>query len=217
MKQRKVMINMKEANIPASILKLFLEESGHFDKEEKNDKPAFDLYQDSIYIYGLVKEQGSEKVLKDFLGKVADEYGLEAEPTLFANTLIKAFSSKNMDWNAVSKIIHCVLHYIEDYFTDENDEEDYAADEDYICEDDEDECDCCGHCDECEHDCCCGECEDCNCCHSSKSEDESAPSKVVQIIIFTTKSGQTFECGTDEDIASIKVVSSDGKMSIFNL
>lgn len=207
---------MEEANIFASLLKPLLEETGHFDKEEKNDKPAFDLYQDSIYIYGLVKEQGSEKVLEDFLGRVANIYGLEAEPTLFANTLIKAFSSKNMDWNAVSKIIHCVLHYIEDYFTDENDDEDYAADEDYICEDDENECDCCGYCDECEYDGN-GICEDCNCCRNSKSEDKSAPSKAVQTIIFTTRSGQTFECGTDEDIASIKVVSSDGKMSIFNL
>lgn len=215
---------MKEVNIPGSTLKLFLKESGHFDKEEKNDKPAFDLYQDSIYIYGLVKEQGSEKVLKDFLGKVANEYGLEAEPTLFASTLIKACSDKKLDWCAVSRVIQCVLDYIEDYFTDENDEEDCAADEDewaddedYICEDDEDECDCCGYYDECEHDCCCGECEDCNCYHSSKSEDKSAPSEVVQTITFTTKSGQTFGCRTDEDIVSIKVVSSDGKMSIFNL
>lgn len=200
---------MNEANIPATLMKLFLEESGHFDKEEKNTEPAFDLYQDSIYIYGLVKEQGSEKVLEDFLGRVADEYGLEAEPTLFASTLIKAFSSKNMDWNTVSKIIHCVLHYIEDYFTNENDEDEWADDEDYICEDDECEC-------ECECDGCCGECEDCSCCRNSKSEDKTASSKTVQTITFTTKSGQTFGCCTDEDIVSIKVVSND-KMSIFNL
>ena len=207
MKQRKVMINMNEANIPATLMKLFLEESGHFDKEEKNTEPAFILYQDSIYIYGLVKEQGSEKVLEDFLGKVADEYGLEAKPTLFASTLIKAFSSKNMDWNTVSKIIHCVLHYIEDYFTNENDEDECEC------------CGCCGECDECDCECdgCCGECEDCSCCRNSKSEDKTASSKTVQTITFTTKSGQTFGCCTDEDIVSIKVMSSDGKISIFNL
>lgn len=195
--KEKELIIMKEANIPASILKLFLEESGHFNEEEKNVEPTLDLYKDDTYLYGLVKEQGEEKVLEDFLNKVADEYGLEAEPTVYASNLIKVYSITKSDWNSASNIIHCVLNYIEDYnkWADEDEEDEFADEEN-------DECKNCVNC--------CGECECKNC-------ESTAESGNIQTITFTTKSGQVLSCCTDEDITSIKVVSSDGKMSIFNL
>ena len=181
-----------------NIIKALLEEIEHLNEEtkskeseEQNAEPALDLYKDDIYLYGLVKEQGGEKVLEDFFDKVADEYGLEAEPTVYASNLIKVYSTTKSSWNSVSNIIHCVLDYIEEYnkLADENEEND--------------ECKNCGKC-------CCGnkECKNC---------ESTAKSGNIQTITFTTKSGQVFGCCTDEDITSIKVMSSDGKMSIFNL
>ena len=188
-------------NLSALEIKALLEEIEHLNEETKskesetqNAEPTFDLYKDDIYLYGLVKEQGGEKVLEDFFDKVADEYGLEAEPTVYASNLIRVYSSTKSSWNSVSNIIHCVLNYIEEYnkLADE-DEEDEFADED------SDECKCeCGN----------KECKDC---------ESTAKSGNIQTITFTTKSGQVFGCCTDEDITSIKVVSSNGKMSIFNL
>lgn len=185
---------MKEANIPASILKLFLEESGHFNEENENEllEPSFDLYQNSSYIYGLVKKQGSKKVLEDFLNKIIATYGLEDETSIFASTLIDACSKKEQDWRAVDNLIHCILNYIDE---DTEEDEDYAVEED---EWDTDEC----------------ECE--NCCRGNNYE-PIAKSGNIQTVTFTTKSGQILGCCTDEDIVSIKVMSSNGKMSIFNL
>ena len=182
-------------------IKALLEEIEHLNEEtkskeseEQNAESTFDLYKDDIYLYGLVKEQGGEKVLEDFLNKVADEYGLEAEPTVYASKLIKLHSNAEKNWNSVNRIIQCVLRYIEEYnkLADE-DEEDEFADED------SDECECeCGN----------NECKNC---------ETTAKSGNIQTITFTTKSGQVLGCCTDEDITSIKVVSSDGKMSIFYL
>lgn len=172
------------------------EETKSKESEERNAEPTLDLYKDDMYLYGLVKEQGEEKVLEDFFNKVADEYGLEAEPIVYASKLIKLHSTTKSGWNSVSNIIHCVLNYIEEYnkLADEDeDEEDEFADED------SDECKCeCGN----------NEC---------KNYESTAKSGNIQTITFTTKSGQVFGCCTDEDITSIKVVSSNGKMSIFNL
>ena len=198
-------------------IKALLEEIEHFNEETKskesktqNAESTFDLYKDDTYLHGLVKEQGGEKVLSDFFDKVADEYGLEAEPTLFASNTIKHHSNAEKNWDSVSKIIQCILSYIEayNYWADE-DEEDEFADED------SDECKCeCGKCrcgSKCKcGSCCCGECECKNC-------ESTAKSGNIQTITFTTKSGQVLGCCTDEDITSIKVMSSDGKMSIFNL
>lgn len=188
-------------NIIALLMKALLEKDVHLNEEtkskennEQNTESTFDLYKDDTYLYGLVKEQGGEKVLEDFFDKVADEYGLEAEPTVYTSNLIKVYSTTKSGWNSVSNIIHCVLNYIEEYnkLTDE-DEEDEFADED------SDECKCeCGN----------NECKNC---------ETTAKSGNIQTITFTTKSGQVFGCCTDEDITSIKVVSSNGKMSIFNL
>ena len=50
-----------------------------------------------------------------------------------------------------------------------------------------------------------------------KNYESTAKSGNIQTITFTTKSGQVLGCCTDEDITSIKIISSDGKMSIFNL
>ena len=190
-----------------NIIKALLEEIEHLNEETKskesekqNAESTFDLYKDDTYLYGLVKEQGGEKVLEDFLDKVADEYGLEAEPTVYTSNLIKVYSTTKSGWNSVSNIIHCVLDYIEEYnkLTGE-DEEDEFADED------NDECKCeCGKC-------CCG--SKCEC----KNYETTAKSGNIQTITFTTKLGQVLGCCTDENITSIKVVSSDGKMSIFNL
>ena len=174
-----------------NIIKALLEGIEHLNEETKskesetqNAESTFDLYKDGMYLYGLVKEQGGEKVLNDFLNKVVDEYGLEAEPTVYASKLIKLHSNTEKNWNSVSRIIQCVLRYIEDY--------NYWADEEekMNCRQREDECK--------------------NCETTAKSEN-------IQTITFTTKSGQVLGCCTDEDITSIKVVSSNGKMSIFNL
>ena len=187
-------------------IKALLEEIEHLNEETKskesetqNAESTFDLYKDDMYLYGLVKEQGGEKVLEDFFDKVADEYGLEAEPTVYASNLIKVYSTTKSGWNSVSNIIHCVLNYIEEYnkLADEDDEDEFADEE-------SDECKCeCGKC-------CCGskECKNC---------ETMAKSGNIQTITFTTKSGQVFGCCTDEGITSIKVISSNGKMSIFNL
>ena len=194
-------------NIIALLMKALLEKDEHLNEEtkskeseEQNAEPTLDLYKDDMYLYGLVKEQGGEKVLEDFFDKVADEYGLEPEPTVYTSNLIKVYSTTKSGWNSVSNIIHCVLNYIEEYNKlAGEDEEDEFADED------SDECECeCGSC------CCCGnnECKNC---------ETTAKSGNIQTITFTTKSGQILGCCTDEDITSIKVVSSDGKMSIFNL
>ena len=85
---------MKEINIPLMLMKRFLKESGHFDEENKNEllEPSFDLYQNSSYIYGLVKKQGSKKVLEDFLNKIVATYGPEDEASIFASTLIDAYT-----------------------------------------------------------------------------------------------------------------------------
>lgn len=179
-----------------------------YGEEEKDAEAPFDLYKDSIYVYGLVKEQGTEKVLKDFLGRVADEYGVEAEPTLFASSLIKCCNSlieacpdEKMDWNGVNRIIECVFDYIENYFNDEDeeidDEEDYTVEEDEWTNNE----DCMNY----NHNC------NCSVCNSA------IPSDNIQTVTFTTKSGGTLSCCTDEDIVSIKVESSNGKISIFNL
>ena len=199
-------------SLSALEIKALLEEIEHLNEEtkskeseEQNAEPTLDLYKDDTYLYGLVKEQGGEKVLEDFFDKVADEYGLEAEPTLFASNTIKHHSNAEKNWDSVSKIIQCILSYIEayNYWADE-DEEDEFADED------SDECKCeCGKC-RCGCECECGskECKNC---------ETTAKSGNIQTITFTTKSGQVFGYCTDEGITSIKVVSSDGKMSIFNL
>ena len=198
--KEKEMIIMKN-NLSALEIKALLEEIEHLNEEtkskeseEQNAESTFDLYKDDIYLYGLVKEQGGEKVLKDFFNKVADEYGLEAEPTVYASNLIKVYSTTKSGWNSVSNIIHCVLDYIEEYNKlAGEDEEDEFADED------SDECKCeCGN-------------------NEYKNYKSTAKSGNIQTITFTTKSGQVFGCCTDEGITSIKVVSSDGKMSIFNL
>lgn len=183
------------------------EETKSKESEEQNTGSALDLYKDDIYLYGLVKEQGEEKVLEDFLNKVANEYGLEAEPTVYASNLIKVYSITKSGWNSASNIIHCVLNYIEDYnkWADEDEEDEFADEE-------SDECkDCINCCDDCE----CGKC----CCGSNECEnlESAAKSGNTQIISFTTKSGQILDCCTDEDIVSIKIRSSDGKMSVFNL
>lgn len=187
-------------------IKALLEEIEHLNEETKskeseaqNAESTFDLYKDDIYLYGLVKEQGGEKVLEDFFDKVADEYGLEAEPTVYTSNLIKVYSTTKSGWNSVSNIIHCVLGYIEEYNKlVDKDEEDEFADED------SDECKYeCGNC-------CCGNNECKNCETTAKPEN-------IQTITFSTKSGQVLGCCTDEDITSIKVVSSIWKMSIFNL
>ena len=211
--KEKELITMENI-LSALEIKTLLEELEHLNEETKskeseaqNAEPALDLYKDDIYLYGLVKERGGEKVLEDFLNKIADEYGLEAEPTVYASKLIKLHSNAEKNWNSVSRIIHCVLNYIEDYnkWADE-DEEDESADE----ESDECKCKCeCGKC-RCGSKCECGnnECKNC---------ETTAKSGNIQTITFTTKSGQVLGCCTDEDITSIKVVSSNGKMSIFNL
>lgn len=198
-------------NIIALLMKALLEKDEHLNEETKskesekqNAESTFDLYKDDIYLYGLVEEQGGEKVLEDFFDKVADEYGLEAEPTVYASNIIKVYSTTKSDWNSVSYIIHCVLNYIEEYnkLADEDeDEEDEFADED------SDECKNCVNC--------CGECGCGN--KECKNCETTAKSGNIQTITFTTKSGQVFGCCTDEDITSIKVISSNGKMSIFNL
>ena len=183
-------------------IKALLEEIEHLNEETKskesetqNAESTLDLYRDDMYLYGLVKKQGEEKVLEDFLNKVADEYGLEAGPTVYASNLIKIYSITKSGWNSASNIIHCVLNYIEDYnkWTDEDEEDEFADEE-------SDEC---------------NECK--NCCDECKNYETTAKSGNIQTITFTTKSGQVLGCCTDEGITSIKVVSSDGKMSIFNL
>ena len=201
-------------NLSALEIKALLEEIEHLNEETKSKESeaqsaesTFDLYKDDMYLYGLVKEQGEEKVLEDFLNKVADEYGLEAEPTVYASNLIKVYSITKSGWNSASNIIHCVLDYIEDYNKwadeDENEEDEFADEEN-------DECKCeCGKC-RCGSKCECGN-DEC------KNYETTAKSGNIQTITFTTKSGQVLGCCTDEDITSIKVVSSDGKMSIFNL
>ena len=201
-------------NLSALEIKALLEEIEHLNEETKskesetqNAESTFDLYKDDMYLYGLVKEQGGEKVLEDFFDKVADEYGLEAEPTVYTSNLIKVYSTTKSGWNSVSNIIHCVLNYIEEYnkLADEDeDEEDEFADED------SDKCKCeCGKC-RCGSKCECGSKE-------CKNYETTAKFGNIQTIILTTKSGQVFGCCTDEDITSIKVISSNGKMSIFNL
>ena len=205
----------KELITMENIIKALLEEIEHLNEEtkskeseEQNAEPALDLYKDDIYLYGLVKEQGEEKVLEDFLNKVADEYGLEAEPTVYASNLIKVYSITKSGWNSASNIIHCVLNYIEKYNKlAGEDEEDEFADEN------SDECKCeCGKC-HCGSKCECGN-------NECKNYESTAKSGNIQTITFTTKSGQVFGCCTDENITSIKVISSNGKMykmSIFNL
>ena len=203
-------------NIIALLMKALLEKDEHLNEETKskeseaqNAESTFDLYKDDTYLYGLVKEQGGEKVLEDFFNKVADEYGLEAEPTVYASNLIRVYSSTKSGWNSVSNIIHCVLNYIEEYnkWADKDEEDEFADEENDECKN----CmDCCDEC-ECEcGNCCCGSKECKNCGTTAKSGN-------IQTITFTTKSGQVFGCCTDEGVTSIKVVSSDGKMSIFNL
>ena len=206
-------------------IKALLEEIEHLNEEtkskeseEQNAESTFDLYKDDMYLYGLVKEQGGEKVLEDFFDKVADEYGLEAEPTVYASKLIKLHSNAEKNWNSVSRIIQCVLRYIEDYskFADEDENE-----EDEFADENSDKCECeCGKC-RCGSKCECGKCRcgsKCECGNNEcKNYESTAKSGNIQTIIFTTKSGQVLGCCTDEDITSIKVVSSDGKMSIFNL
>ena len=204
-------------NLSALEIKALLEEIEHLNEKTKskeseaqNAEPTLDLYRDDIYLYGLIKEQGEEKVLEDFLNKVADEYGLEAEPTVYASNLIKVCSTTKSGWSSASNIIRCVLDYIEDYNkrADEDEEDEFADEEN-------DECECkCGSC--------CGnnECKNCgSCCGNNecKNCESTAESGNIQAIIFTTKSGQIIGCCTDEDITSIKVISSNGKMSIFNL
>lgn len=194
-----------ENTIAALILKALIEKGEHLNEEtkskeseEQNAEPTLDLYKDDMYLYGLVKEQGGEKVLEDFLNKVADEYGLEAEPTVYASKLIKLNSNTEKNWSSVSRIIRCVLRYIEDYnYWADEDEEDEPEDEE------NDECKNCGKC-------CCGN-DEC------KNYETTAKFGNIQTIIITTKSGRVLDCCTDEDITSIKVVSSNGKMSIFNL
>lgn len=199
-------------SLSALEIKALLEEIEHLNEktkskesEEQNAEPTLDLYRDDMYLYGLVKEQGGEKVLEDFFDKVADEYGLEAEPTVYASNLIKVYSTTKSGWNSVSNIIRCVLDYIEAYNElADKDEEDEFADED------SDKCKCeCGKC-RCGSKCECGN-------NECKNYESTAKSGNIQTIIFTTKSGQVLGCCTDEDITSIKVVSSNGKMSIFNL
>lgn len=200
-------------NLSALEIKALLEEIEHLNEEpkskeseEQNAEPTFDLYKDDMYLYGLVKEQGGEKVLEDFFDKVADEYGLEAEPTIYTSNLIKVYSTTKSGWNSVSNIIHCVLNYIEAYNKladeDEDEEDEFKNEENDKCKN------CVNCCDECECECENNECKNCN---------STAKSGNIQTITFTTKSGQVFGCCTDEGITSIKVVSSDGKMSIFNL
>ena len=199
-------------NIIALLMKALLEKDEHLNEETKskeseaqNAESTFDLYKDDIYLYGLVKEQGGEKVLNDFFDKVADEYGLEAEPTVYASNLIRVYSTTKSSWNSVSNIIHCVLGYIEEYnkLADEDEEDEFAGE-------DSDECKCeCGKC-RCGSKCECGN-------NECKNYESTAKSGNIQTITFTTKSGQVLGCCTDEDITSIKVISSNGKMSIFNL
>lgn len=190
-----------ENSISALILKALIEKAEHLNEETKSEEsaePTFDLYKDDMYLYGLIKEQGGEKVLEDFLNKVADEYGLEAEPTVYASKLIKLNSNTEKNWSSVSRIIQCVLRYIEDYnyWADEEEKMNLQSKEN-------DECKNCGNC-------CCGNDE----CKNYKTTTKFGN---IQTIAVTTKSGRVLGCCTDEDITSIKVVSSDGKMSIFNL
>lgn len=198
---------MENDNSLASILKNYFEGMGNIEKEEKENgllEPSFDLYQNSSYIYELVKKQGSKKVLEDFLNKIIATYGLEDEASLFASTLIDACSKREQDWRAVDNLIHCILNYI-DEDTEEEEDEDYAIEEDEWDTDDDKE-DCCRGC---------GNCDGCKCHMDNK--DTISKSENIQTITFTTKSGQVLGCCTDEDIISIKVTSSNGKMSIFNL
>lgn len=201
-------------------IKALLEEIEHLNEETKskeseaqNAEPTLDLYKDDMYLYGLVKEQGGEKVLENFLNKVADEYGLEAEPTVYASKLIKLNSNTEKNWSSVSRIIQCVLRYIEDY--------NYWADEEEKMNLQTKENDECKNCVNCCDDCECGKCHcgsKCECGNNEcKNYESTAKSGNIQTITFTTKSGQVLGCCTDEDITSIKVVSSNGKMSIFNL
>ena len=107
---------MKSDNSLASILGNYFEGMGYIKSEKKENEllePSFDLYQDSSYIYGLVKKQGSKKVLEDFLNKIIATYGLEDEASLFASTLIDACSKREQDWRAVDNLIHCILNYID--------------------------------------------------------------------------------------------------------
>lgn len=198
---------MKSDNSLASILGNYFEGMGCIKSEEKENKllePSFDLYQDSFYIYGLVKKQGSKKVLEDFLNKIVATYGLEDEASIFASTLIDACSKREQDWRAVDNLIHCILNYIDEDTEEEEEDEDYAIEEDEWDTDDDKE-DCYGGC---------GNCDGCKCHMDNK--DTISKSENIQTITFTTKSGQVLGCCTDEDIVSIKVMSSDGKMSIFN-
>ena len=169
-------------NIIALLMKALLEKDEHLNEETKskeseaqNAESTFDLYKDDIYLYGLVKEQGGEKVLEDFFDKVADEYGLEAEPTVYASNLIRVYSTTKSSWNSVSNIIHCVLGYIEEYnkLADEDEEDEFAGE-------DSDECKCeCGKC-RCGSKCECGN-------NECKNYESTAKSGNIQTITFTTK------------------------------
>ena len=163
--KEKEIIIMKN-NLSALEIKALLEEIEHLNEEtkskeseEQNAESTFDLYKDDIYLYGLVKEQGGEKVLEDFFDKVADEYGLEAEPTVYASKLIKLHSNAEKNWNSVSRIIQCVLSHIEDYnyWADEEEKMNLQTEENDECKN------CVNGCDECEC-----ECGSCCCCGSKK-------------------------------------------------
>jgi len=67
-----------------------------------------------------------------------------------------------------------------------------------------------------EYCCGCGNCKGMNC-HCNCADNRNASVGSVQTITFTTKSGQTLGCCTDENIVSIKIESSNGNVSIFNL
>ena len=123
----------------------------------------------------------------------------------FASILKNYFEGMdNIEKEEVDNLIHCILNYI-DEDTEEEEDEDYAIEEDEWDTDDDKE-DCCGGR---------GNCDGCKCHMDNK--DTLSKSENIQTITFTPKSGQVLGCCTDEDIVSIKVMSSDGKMSIFNL
>lgn len=173
--------------------------------EENADPCCLGYYYDDFYVYHFLGKYGTDETLHNFLCAVIEEYGADSSPVKYTTFLM---SEGTPIKSSVISVIHSVLAYLEDYYGEE--------DEDYNDEEDED---CCTE-KECEHDnskCCCS--RSCDCRHEDKNNNNIAINDYLSLskraghatIVYTSKTGEVYGCVTDEEIATIKIITASGK------
>lgn len=174
--------------------------------EENADPHALESYYDDFYVYHFLGKYGTDETLHNFLRAVIDEYGADSSPVRYTTFLM---SEGTPTKSSGISIVHSVLTYLE---------EDYLGEKDDDCYDEEDE-DYCAKT-SCEHDnsnCCYSRA--CGCQHEDKNNDNITINDYLSLskhaghatIVYTSKTGEVYGCATDEEIATIKIITTSGK------